>query len=415
MLKRNSFAHLNIVLVTRGFPPDTGGGGIAAYTRYVALSLARAGHYVRVISAMSTGSQARQTVDGIDVFRILPPLGNYYWTRLPLLGRQMRFVRDLTYAWRVRQVLLKMSGEFQPDIVEYADIDAESIFHPRELCPYVVKLHTSHIILNAYYSKQEIPYAHGGIEWLEAKAIKRATGISSPSRYLAREIEKQLGIALGRIQYVPNFIDATVYSPMPTVAEDPFTVLYVGRLESLKGAPVLAQAIPLISHAIPQAKFIFLGADRISKNGQSQRAELQQYFDQAGVQERVEFHGHDSPEVFLSFYHQASVFVLPSLFENSPYTLLEAMACGKACVVSRAGGMSEMLVEGESGLFFEPGNSKDLAEKVIGLLQNLEQRESMGLAARQHTEQEYGLDVGVEKTLAFYNSVIQKEKLCVSY
>ncbi len=407
---------MNIILATRGFPPDTGGGGIATYARYAAIGFKRAGNQVRVISAMAEGSKTRQTVDGVEVFRISLPFGTNYWTRLPLLGKYIRFVRDLAYARQVRQVLLKMSGEFQPDIVEYADIDAEGIFHPKELCPYVVKLHTPHIILSAYYSKQEIPYALEGIEWLESSAIHRAAGISSPSLYLAREIEKMMKVTHGRIQYIPNFINTDAYAPLPNSSEEqPLSVLYVGRLEERKGALIFAQSIPLIARAIPQAKFTFLGADRPTKSGQSHQAELQQFFEQAGVQERVEFLGHASPEVFLSFYHQASVFVLPSLFENSPYTLLEAMACGKACVVSRAGGMSEMLVEGESGLFFEPGNSKDLAEKVIGLLQNLEQRESMGLAARQHTEQEYGLDVGVEKTLAFYNSVIQKEKLCVSY
>ena len=224
-----------------------------------------------------------------------------------------------------------------------------------------------------------------------------------------------MNIAHGCIQYVPNFIDTDAFSPFPTCSEEqPLAVLYVGRLESGKGAPVFAQAVPLIARAFPQAKFIFLGADRPDKHGNSQKALLLQAFEREGLQGSVEFHGHDSPEIFLSFYRQASVFVLPSLFENSPYTLLEAMACGKACVVSRAGGMPEMLVERESGLFFDPGNPYDLAEKVIALLRNTEQRKSLGQAARHRAEQEYGLDVGVEKTLAFYNSVLHKEQLCAS-
>lgn len=406
---------MKTILVTRFYPPDTGGGGIAAYAHYAATGLTSAGHQVRVISAMVSGSKAKQTLDGVDVFRIPPPLGSYYWTRLPLLGRQMRLVRDLAYAWRVRQTLLKLSVEFRPDIVEYADIDAEGIFHPIRLCPYVVKLHTPHAMLRPYYSNREVPYARRGIELLEAKSIRQATGISSPSLHLAGEIEKTINVAQGRIQYVPNFIDTDAYIPLPNSSDgQSLLVLYVGRLESLKGAPVFAQAIPIIARAVPQAEFIFLGADRAAKNGQSQRAELQQFFEQAGLLEQVKFFGHASSEVFLSFYRQASVFVLPSLFENSPYTLLEAMSCGTACVVSRSGGMPEMLTNGESGVFFEPGDPKDLAEKVIGLLQNPERRKSMGLAARQHAEQEYSLDVGTEKTLAFYNSIIQKDKLCAS-
>lgn len=67
-----------------------------------------------------------------------------------------------------------------------------------------------------------------------------------------------------------------------------------------------------------------------------------------------------------------------------------------------------MAVDGESALFFEPGNSTDLAEKVITLLKNPALRKSMGKAARQRVEQEYSLEVGAEKTLAFYRDVIAK-------
>ena len=131
---------MNIILVTRFYPPDTGGGGIAAYARYAAIGLTRAGHHVRVISAMTSDSKARQMVKGVEVFRISPHLSSNFWTRFPLLDLYIRFIRDLAYAWQVRQALLKISGDFQPDIVEYADIDAEGVFHPMRLCPYVVKL-----------------------------------------------------------------------------------------------------------------------------------------------------------------------------------------------------------------------------------------------------------------------------------
>jgi len=400
---------VNIVLVTRFYPPDTGGGGIAAYARYAALGLVKAGHQVRVISAKAENSKAKQVVDGVEVFRISPPLPSYRWTRLPILGRQMRFIRDLLYAWRVWQLLLRTADDFQPDLVEYADIDAESFFHPRSLCPHVVKLHTPHKVLEPFYSAKEVPYARAGIEWMEKKAIHSAQGVSSPSIYLAGEVAKLIEIEPTAIRYVPNFIDTRQFAfKEETDTLHEFPVLYVGRLEPRKGADIFASAIPLIAREIPKARFVFLGADRVAEDGTSQKSHLERYFAQEGIRERIEFHGHDTPEIFLSFYERASVFVLPSLFENSPYTLLEAMSCGKACVVSRAGGMTEMAVDEESALFFEPGNSADLAEKVITLLKNPALRKSMGKAARQRVEREYSLEVGAEKTLAFYRDVIVK-------
>ncbi len=242
------------------------------------------------------------------------------------------------------------------------------------------------------------------------KAIIAAQGVSSPSLYLGElAVMDSLKPNTLSIQPVPNFIDTEQFSPGKLSNESQSTlVLYAGRLESLKGAMILAKAIPQISSRYPQAHFAFLGADRLAEDGTSQKAQLERFLERAGLRNRVEFQGHSSSEVFLSYYRQASVFVLPSVFENYPYTLLEAMSCEKACVVSRAGGMIDMVEEGKSGLFFEPGNPEDLAEKVIALLDDPTLRTSLGVTARQRVVQKYGLDIGVEKTLSFYQSILGK-------
>ena len=126
--------------------------------------------------------------------------------------------------------------------------------------------------------------------------------------------------------------------------------------------------------------------------------------------ERVQFQAHAFPEVFREHYRRASVFVMPSLFENCPYTLLEAMACGKACVVSKAYGMQEMIIDGESGLFFQPGSPADLAEKTIRLLEDEALRRRLGQGARDIVLREYSLDVGTQKTLAFYQAVLREQR-----
>jgi glycosyltransferase involved in cell wall biosynthesis len=104
-------------------------------------------------------------------------------------------------------------------------------------------------------------------------------------------------------------------------------VLYAGRLEPGKGAVVFAHAIPHVARQFPNARFVFLGADRHSVTGGSQKAELKAFLVSEGVASQVEFHRHARSEVFREHYRKASVFVMPSLFENCPYTLLEAMAC----------------------------------------------------------------------------------------
>jgi len=179
-------------------------------------------------------------------------------------------------------------------------------------------------------------------------------------------------------------------------------------LESLKGAMVFAQAIPIIAKACTNVRFVFLGADRPNPSGTSQQAELEAYLEQVGVINLVQFHGHASQETFRDFYRRATVFVMPSLFENCPYTLLEAMACGKPVVVSRAGGMIEMIDDGETGILFDAGDSEALAEATITLLGSSRLRSELGRAGREAIIRGYSLPVGAAATEQFYQRVLHQ-------
>jgi glycogen(starch) synthase len=397
---------MNVVLVTRFYPPDTGGGGIGAYARYLAEGLQQRGHHARVISRMGSSSHRQTVADGVEVFRLRSTEIPYRVRRLPLLGCYVRFFNDVFYAWQIRRKLLEITNEQPADIVEYADIDAEGILHPFKVSKAVVKLHTPHFVLKRFYTNGETPYDTKSVSWLEKRAILKANGLSSPSYDLAKMVAKEYELPEARIAYVPNLIDTEYFCPVPDQSETPQTVLYVGRLEPRKGAITFARAVPPIACQFPLARFVFLGADRYSVGGTSQKAELQSYFEHEGMADRVEFHGHAPPEEFRKHYREAAVFVIPSLFENCPYTLLEAMSCGTPVVVSKAYGMQEMIVDGESGLFFEPGNAMDLAEKTMLLLSDTSLRERLGRAARATVVERYSVKTGVEKALAFYRGVL---------
>jgi glycosyltransferase involved in cell wall biosynthesis len=400
---------MNIVFVTRFYPPDTGGGGIAAYAYYLATGLRRTGHQVTVISQMAGQSQPKTVVDGVEVLRIRRQLTSYRLRRLPIVGRYTRFAGDLFYSWRVRNKLIEISNGHAPDIVEYADIDAEGLLHPFKLSKAVVKLHTPHFVLRQFYTNGETPYDTRSVSWIEKRAIIKASGLSSPSCDLAKTVAREYDLPESRIYYVPNLIDTDFFSPGPHQNQISQTVLYAGRLEALKGAVTFARAIPCIARQFPSVRFVFAGADRHSPQGASLKLELMNYFEAEGIAERVEFSGHGPREEFREHYRGATVFAMPSLFENCPYTLLEAMSCGKPVVVSKAFGMKEMIVDGESGLFFRVGDSGDLAEKVICLLTNEALREKLGKAARKRVLENYSMKTGVEKTIAFYSAVLEAQ------
>lgn len=400
---------MHILFVTRFFPPDTGGGGIASYTNYIARGLVQKGHHVRIISQLASNSKSYQEINGIQIIRIPADLRSYRWTRLPVLGRHIRLIRDILYAYRVRRSIMQMSTAFKPDIVEYADIDAEGAWHPN-ICPFVVKLHTSHYILRSFYSPNTIPYSTIGIESLEHKTIQRANGISSPSLFVAKEMARKCCVDERGIHWVQNPIDTDFFSPLARSEEKVGKmILYVGRLEPRKGTLVFAEAIPKIARLFPDAIFVFLGADRKSPGGASQKEELQHIFKKSNLGERVYFYGHASPSVFLEFYQKASLFVMPSLFENCPYTLLEAMSCACPSIASHVGGIPEIIEDGRNGILFSTGSASELADCAVSLLNNALLSYNLGTQARKTILEKYSLPVSTLATENFYERVLSKD------
>ncbi|MCA9419069.1 MAG: glycosyltransferase family 4 protein, partial [Candidatus Omnitrophica bacterium] len=105
-------------------------------------------------------------------------------------------------------------------------------------------------------------------------------------------------------------------------------------------------------------------------------------------------------------YRQATLFVIPSLFDNFPNTCLEAMSCGSAIVGSDTGGIREMLDDGKCGSLFPPGDSNRLAECLIGLLQAPDRLKELGEKARSRAVREYSLDTILERTVDYYERMV---------
>ncbi len=99
------------------------------------------------------------------------------------------------------------------------------------------------------------------------------------------------------------------------------------------------------------------------------------------------------------------VFVLPSRSEALSNSLMEAMACGCAVAASRAGGNSELVVEGESGLLFEPGNPAELAALLRILLDDRDARLRIGQAATRRMEQDFSLQAAAGRMAEIYEAL----------
>jgi glycosyltransferase involved in cell wall biosynthesis len=119
----------------------------------------------------------------------------------------------------------------------------------------------------------------------------------------------------------------------------------------------------------------------------------------------AKFTGFVPYEDLKALYSACDVFVLPSFEEGQGVVLLEAMASGKPLIGSNVGGIPMQIKDGWNGFLVEPGNEKQLAEKIGYLIENEEERAMMGKNSRKLAKEEFDWEKIAEKYLRVYESI----------
>jgi glycosyltransferase involved in cell wall biosynthesis len=181
------------------------------------------------------------------------------------------------------------------------------------------------------------------------------------------------------------------------VPQDAFWVGCVARLEPVKNLPCLVQAAVVLSETVSNLRVSIFGTG-------SQQAALQDLICALGAERIVALHGFDDrmTETTSAF----DCFVLSSLHEGLPMSLLEAMALGVPPVCSRVGGMTELITPGETGLLFESNDHIDLARCLRWVRESKEAALRMGLAAQKLVRESYSIDVTNAALMKVYESVM---------
>jgi glycosyltransferase involved in cell wall biosynthesis len=100
------------------------------------------------------------------------------------------------------------------------------------------------------------------------------------------------------------------------------------------------------------------------------------------------------------------IIVLPSLWEGLPNVLLEAMAEARPVVASRIEGVDEVVVDGETGILFEPGDAQALSEALFKLIRDKKCAEEMGRAGRARVREKFSIDKTVSDTMEIYQNLL---------
>jgi len=174
----------------------------------------------------------------------------------------------------------------------------------------------------------------------------------------------------------------------------------VANLLPLKGYEVMLDALPAILSAIPAVHYLIIGG-----GGAEYCARLKAITVERGIAERVHFAGFQ--ESVGSYLSALDLYVHPSLKEAFGLAVVEAMAMGNAVVATTAGGLPEVVAQGETGLLVPPGDAESLAKAVISLLENKFKREQMGVCGRMRAQERFSLDAFVAQMEQLYGEVLR--------
>jgi glycosyltransferase involved in cell wall biosynthesis len=182
-------------------------------------------------------------------------------------------------------------------------------------------------------------------------------------------------------------------------------VLCVARIDYQKNQVALVRALPRIREAIPSAVCVFVGPVTVPAYGDLIRSEAER----AGVMGAVRFVGPLPPEspALADAYAAADVFVLPSIHEPFGIVVLEAWSATKPVVVSRVGGLVDLIEDGQTGLMADPHEPRSFADAVTRLLGDGPFAAGLARAGREKVES-FGWQSTTSRIAEVYESVLEQ-------
>lgn len=209
-----------------------------------------------------------------------------------------------------------------------------------------------------------------------------------------------LGIPRERIAYLPNGVDTKIFCPNGVKKDN--LILFVGRIELIKGLHVLLRSLSQISKPV---NLVIIGpADwdlyyfkSIMRSMENENLRGRHKITYLGPQSRAEV---------VKWYQRASILVAPSLGEAFPLVDLEALSCETPVIATPVGGVPEIVQNYENGILVPPNDHIKLTEAIQYLLENKDLRIRMGQEGRKWVNKNFSLETITQRLRNIYKHII---------
>lgn len=229
-----------------------------------------------------------------------------------------------------------------------------------------------------------------------------ATAVVVNSDSVRQEMIQHEHMAASRVHLCYNGIDIGRFHPgarrrLPQFQDASLVVGVVCLLRPEKGLETLLHGFAQLPHPDPGFRLLIVGSG-------PELPGLQVLADKLNIRERCVF----QPAVadVVPWLRSIDIFVLPSLSEALSNSLMEAMACGCACIASCVGGNPELVREGETGLLFQPGNAQELSEKLARLVHHPNLRDGLARTSTKMVRERFSLQASAARMEQIYSEYL---------
>jgi glycosyltransferase involved in cell wall biosynthesis len=398
---------LRVALVSSGLIPipPTRGGAVEEYVYQLSRHLRRLGIDAVVIDANYDSRVVYEDVNGAQVVRVP--------TAKPSVGFKERTLKELLFGSTTASYINREGF----DVVHANTAWVGFTLALRKSAGKLKSQGFVYTCHNPLWPEDRVHMREKIVRLVEGYTMKIADTVIALNNTMQRALTEKAKVDLRKMVIVPNGVDTEFFRPglkneqilSEYGLEEQGYILFVGRVSPEKGVHILLQAFKQIVNDIPKDfKLVIAGPLTSTFNS----AEISGYakavmsYTKEKLGERVVFTGAIDRNSLRILYSNAYCFVLPSLAEAFPMVLLEAMASGTPPIGSTAGGIPDIIIDNVNGLLFRKGDWRDLANKLLTLVQDRGFRDKLSHNARKYVEENFSWGTVAVRIKEVYSSII---------
>lgn len=386
---------MHILFVEKHYPLFDGshGGGAGTYVKIVAQELTKQGHKVSVITGFENDSEDGFFKDqDIDVYtQNINSKVLWYLSKIPLFNSFIfRSVEYLIKGYKKFRLIERINKKCKINVIEYSSNGDfwQSIF---KSTPYVVHFHGSKYTIDRYL-KREITFGDRIMNYFSGYFYKNASFIVSPSKWMLSEVEKENNFQYQKklvIKYPTSYFDSELSN---NKINKKVRFFMAARDDAAKGwNQIIASINNLSEYYLNKSEFIFFGLDKISK---------------VNKKNNITIHKFSKRSIVIDHLKKSNVALVPSWVDNSPNTVYEAMAFGKAVIASNRSGIPELVKNNKTGILVDPMNVAELTRAIEFMIDNPIKVIEFGKEGYSFIRKESEIKKNVQKRLGIWKDSI---------